>query len=55
MQYLRGVNFPISKDGLIQKARQNGAPDEVIQMLDGLQGDQYKNMQEVASQFAQQK
>jgi hypothetical protein len=35
-KYLKGVDYPASKDDLLEKARANGAPDEVIEMINGL-------------------
>ncbi len=35
-KYLKGIDYPASKDDLLQKARSNGAPDEVIDMINGL-------------------
>jgi hypothetical protein len=35
-KYLKGVDYPASKDDLLEKARSNGAPDEVIDMINSL-------------------
>ncbi len=35
-KYLKGVDYPASKDDLLEKARANGAPDHVIDMIDSL-------------------
>jgi hypothetical protein len=40
-KYLKGVTYPMSKDDLIAAARNNGAPDEVIETLQKLPGDQF--------------
>lgn len=40
-KFLRGLDFPSGKDGLISKARDNGAPDDVISLLDSLPEQDY--------------
>jgi hypothetical protein len=35
-QVLNKLSYPISKDSLVQQARQNGLPDQVCSMLDKL-------------------
>ncbi len=35
-KYLKGVDYPASKEDLLKKARSNGAPDEVIEMINSL-------------------
>ncbi|HNY64018.1 MAG TPA: DUF2795 domain-containing protein [Deltaproteobacteria bacterium] len=34
--FLKGMSFPSDKDGLIRKARENGAPDDVMDLLNNL-------------------
>lgn len=46
-QYLRGVDFPIRKDDLILKLRDNGADDGVIQHVESLASDTFGSAQEV--------
>ena len=46
-KHLRGVRFPASKQDLMDKARENGAPDDVVNALQSLSGNQFSNPQEV--------
>lgn len=39
--YLRGIDFPSGKDGLIKKARENNAPDDVMDLLNSLPDQEY--------------
>lgn len=41
--YLKGVDYPASKQDLMDKARENGAPDEVMDTLSGLPDQSYDN------------
>ena len=34
--YLEGVNYPATKETLISTAQDNGAPDELIEMIAGV-------------------
>ena len=54
-KYLQGINFPVKKDVLIAKARENGASDEIISVMEGMRGDEFRSMNEVQNQFAQQR
>lgn len=35
-EYLKGVEYPASKETLLSTAEGNGAPDELIEMIAGL-------------------
>jgi hypothetical protein len=41
---LREVKFPINKDGLVDVAREAGASNEVLAMLDGLPEQDYADI-----------
>lgn len=41
---LREVKFPINKDGLVDIARDAGASNEVVSMLDGLPEQDYADL-----------
>jgi Protein of unknown function (DUF2795) len=45
--YLRGVQFPASKQDLKADAQKNQAPPEVLKSIDELPGTQYHTMPEV--------
>jgi hypothetical protein len=48
-EYLHGLDFPSDKDDLISKARDNGAPDDVISLLDNLPEQDYHSPIEVSN------
>ncbi len=50
-KYLKGVDFPASKDDLISKARSNGAPDDVIDMINSLSESSFSSPVDVAKAF----
>ena len=50
-KYLKGVDYPVDKSKLVQKAQQNNAPDEVIRMLQQLPGGSFNTPVEVMEKF----
>jgi hypothetical protein len=44
---LREVTYPINKDGLVDAAREAGASNEVVAMLDGLPEQDYADIDSV--------
>jgi hypothetical protein len=48
-QYLEGVEYPASKEDLVSAAENNGAPDTLIRMLEGLSRPEYTGPEEVAA------
>ncbi|MBD8660822.1 hypothetical protein ABID92_002096 [Frigoribacterium sp. PvP120] len=40
-KYLSGVDYPVSKDDLVATAKEQGAPDDVIDALQALEGDSF--------------
>ncbi len=52
-KYLKGVDFPASKDNLIEKARANGAPEEVIDMINDLSEDNFNSPIDVSKAFGE--
>lgn len=46
-QYLSGIDFPCQKEDLIEHAEQNGAEDEVLEVLNNMPEDEYNNMADV--------
>ena len=44
---LREVTYPINKDGLVDAAREAGASNEVLAMLDGLPEQDYADIDSV--------
>ena len=49
-RYLKGVSFPASKDTLMEKAKQNNAPSDVISVLNRFDAHEYKSVVEVAKE-----
>ena len=45
--YLRGVQFPASKQDLKADAKKNQAPPEILKFIDELPDEQYRTMAEV--------
>jgi hypothetical protein len=52
-KYLRGIDFPASKDDLLKKARDNGAPQEVIDMINGLHETRFNSPIDVSKAFGE--
>ncbi|MEM5344783.1 DUF2795 domain-containing protein [Paraburkholderia azotifigens] len=44
---LSGVTYPLNKDALVDAAREAGASNEVLSMLDGLPEQDYADIQSV--------
>ncbi|NCC22489.1 MAG: DUF2795 domain-containing protein [Alphaproteobacteria bacterium] len=44
---LKGMNFPAGKNDLLEKARDNGADDEVINGILGIPDREYNSMADV--------
>jgi len=40
-KYLSGVDYPVSKDELVETARGNGAPDDVVDALSRADQDEF--------------
>jgi hypothetical protein len=54
-KYLVGISFPVSKNILIQVAKNNGAPDNVIQLLSKIADENYSSVTEIAAEISQAK
>jgi hypothetical protein len=48
-KYLGGVDYPASKDDLVQTARSNGAPDDLISALEDSNEDSFDSPTAVSS------
>jgi hypothetical protein len=48
-KYLSGVDYPASKDTLLQTARDQGAPDDVISALEAVDQDEFDGPTAVSS------
>lgn len=52
-KYLKGVDFPASKNDLLNKAKANGAPSEVIDMIKSLPHDKFNSPIDVSKAFGE--
>lgn len=52
-KYLKGVEFPASRQDLIKKAKANGAPEEVIDMINDLSEDNFNSPIDVSKAFGE--
>jgi hypothetical protein len=50
--HLKGVNYPATKAELIQTAEENGAPADVIQVLEDLPDQDFGGPEEVSEAFS---
>ena len=50
-QHLSGAHFPASKQELVKLAKNNGAKDDVIQMLEKMPANEYSSIAEVMKAF----
>ncbi|HET8822313.1 MAG TPA: DUF2795 domain-containing protein [Thermoleophilaceae bacterium] len=46
-EHLGGVDYPASKDEIITTAESNDAPQEIIEALQAMDGDQFKGPDDV--------
>lgn len=47
-QYLQGMDYPSRKEGLLKKARDNSAPDEVIDLINNLPDRDFRSAADVS-------
>ncbi len=47
-EFLRGMNYPSDRDGILSKARQNNAPDDVMDILNQLPDKDYNSAVDVS-------
>ncbi len=50
-QYLEGVDYPASKEAVVNAAEQNGAPETMIRMLEGLSRPEFSGPEEVMEEL----
>ena len=51
---LKGISYPCTKQDLLNKARANGASDEILKALEALPADQFGGPQDVMKAFAEE-
>ena len=52
-KHLRGMDYPASKDDLVEHARGQGAPEEVLNLLEDLPDQNYTSPTEVTQAVSQ--
>ena len=52
-KYLKGVDYPATKDDLISRAKDNGAPDDVVRFLQRLPHDEYDGPDNVMKDYGE--
>ena len=52
---LKGMNYPASKQDLVQKAKSNNASQNVIQTIQNLSQDQFNSPTDVQKAFGQER
>ena len=45
-RYLEGVHYPASKEAILSAAEGNGAPDEMVEMIEGLSLGEFSDLEE---------
>ncbi len=50
---LKGMDFPAHRDDIIEHARENGAGDDVIAMMNDMPEDDYASMSDVMHAFGE--
>ncbi|AJE17096.1 MULTISPECIES: DUF2795 domain-containing protein [Stutzerimonas] len=51
--YLKGIDYPANKQDLLQHARQNGAEQDVVDVLERMPEQQYGNMADVMKGYGE--
>ncbi len=51
-KYLKGVNYPATKQQLVEQARSNGAPEEMIRDLESAGQDEFDGPSAVQQAFS---
>lgn len=51
--YLKGIDYPANKQDLLRHARQNGAEQDVVDVLERMPKQQYGNMADVMKGYGE--
>lgn len=51
--YLKGIDYPANKQDLLKHARQNGAEQDVVDVLERMPEQQYGNMADVMKGYGE--
>jgi hypothetical protein len=52
-RYLQGVNYPANKEDLLSAAEKNDAPDDVVEEIRSLSGEEFDGPDQVMKAFGQ--
>ena len=52
-KYLKGVSYPSNKQDLVRQARENGAPEEILRVIDDFDADRFGGPQDVMKAYGQ--
>lgn len=52
-KYLKGMNYPAKKQDLVNQAKKNGAPEEVMQELQQFPNQEFSGPQDVMKAYGQ--
>lgn len=55
MKYIKGIHFPAQKAELLAKAKENGAPEEVLQVLEQIPEQEFGGPQDILKGFGEVK
>jgi hypothetical protein len=47
-EFLRGMDYPSKRDGILEKARRNNAPNDVLDILNQIPDQEYESAAEVS-------
>jgi len=50
-QHLKGIDFPADKQDLLDVAKQNGADEDVLEVIENLPDDEYQSMADVMKAY----
>ena len=54
MRFLGGVRFPAKKDDLVHAARRNGAPNDIVAVLERLPQHEFNSEEEMLAAYPQE-
>ncbi len=53
--FLKGVSYPARKDDLKRAANANGAPEEIMDLIEKLPGDEFGGPQDVMKSYGEER
>ncbi len=52
-KHLRGIDFPVNKQDLIEHAKKNGADDAAIKMFNEMEDREYNSIKDVMKEYGE--